>query len=633
MNKSFKTSQDFSFDTNDFYTSSFDYSQKEPKNPPNPSKYHQINNWLHKQEISFPIELVPQKFSTGELFCIIINNHIKTKLKYFPNPQSSAECKFNIRKSLGYLRNLPNFKSNCIWNEDEVFQAQSQVIWSLLEGIKTYFSSKKTPSHQIPSSRSRSVIRKSSSKILEDDEKSIEKIPSQIQNPKTDRLLKDLKDKVIPWLSSLGLTKYLITSSNFIQDNMRNGVILCHIVSLIDEPLEFCENPQVVEDVYANIEIAVTAINSKVPIKKLEYYYYTELYEIWTLLYTLMLFYPELSPKKTQTGWPYTEDQSCKLKASLVNWVNKLAIYSDDIQDFAHLVGLMKNGEFLALLVKKVLGSEVLGILRNPKTSKVCLMNIEKSLRLLQREKRLSQQYTKDPNKIFEGDNKFIMLFLEDIHRMYAGLPIRKRGKSYHDDGPFIINIKSQEKRSLTPQRSYSNIIQQPLDYNSNISKNPDNNIIFCRKLVENSKSALGFYDDDSSFHIEQKENLAEFSWLKKLDVKLPPKLNLTSDLIPELSDGVLLCRILSILEMKDINGVRVCKIKTPQARRNIKLAFEVLTKKPNLSSKALYREEEVWKGDGETIRLVLGEIYRIYRNTISTLIRFNRKYRGSSFI
>lgn len=529
-------------------------------------------------------------------------------------------------------RNISDFKSNYISNEDQIFQEQPQVIWSLLESIKKRFSSSKNPSVQISSSRSRSVIRKSSSKFL-DEELSIEKIPSQMPNPKTDQLIKGLKDKVLPWLSSLGLTKYLTTSSNFIQDNMRNGVILCRVVSLIDEPLEFCENPQSVEDVYANIEIAVTSINSRVPIKKLEYYYYTELYEIWTLLYTLMLFYPELSPKKPQAGWPYTEDQSLKLKMSLVNWVNKLAIYSDDVQDFNHLVQLMKTGEFLALLVKKVLNSEVLGILRNPKTSKVCLMNIEKSLRLLQRDKRLSQQYTNDPSKIFEGDPKFIMLFLEDIHRMNAGLPIRKRGKSYHDDGPFITNTKAQEKRSLTPKRSYSSISQYPLDCNSNISKNPDKSVIFCRKLVENSKSALGFYDEDSSFHIEQKENLAEFSWLKKLDVKLPPKLNLTADTLPELSDGVLLCRILSVLEMKDISGVRACKIKTPQARRNIKLAFEVLTRKPNLSSKALYREEEIWKGDGKTIRFVLGEIYRIYRNTISTLIRFNRKYRGSSFI
>lgn len=618
MYKTFKSSQNFSFDlSSEQCMKSFDNSWKSKKIRYEPKDLLEINQWLQTQDISLPIELVPEKFSNGVYLCQIINNNCKNKVKYYIKPTEPKECKFNIRKAMGSLRNLPGFKSNYMWNEDEVYQGRGQVIWMLLGDVRKYFALQSTGTVRLAvKKRASSVVKRVGSNLDED----------------KNQLLKDIQNKVTPWLQFLGLTKHLITSSDLTQDNVRNGVLLCNLVSVIDGPVDFCEFPHKIEEVYRNIQVAITVLNTHVPIKKLEYYYYTEPYEVWTLLHTLMLFFPDLTPKKLKTAWPYTEDQSSKLKFSLVNWINKLSIYTDDIQDFAQLVHLLKTGEFLSLLVKKTTGLEVFGIQKNPKTAKVCLMNIEKSLQVLQKDIRISQQYIREPHKIYEGDFTFIMLFLEDLHRMHAGLPTRKRGKSYHTDGPFIVKSTNKDRRPLTPQRSYSNVCQQSFDSKSNVVKNYDKGN-FNRKLVENSKSALDFYKENANAHMENQENLAEFIWLKKLNLTLPLGMDLTGEFIQEFSDGVILCNILSVLEMKDIKGVKICNCNTPQARRNIKLAFEVLVKKPNLNCRALYIEDEVAKGDGNAIRLVLSEIYRIYKNTIYTLVRFNRKYRESSFI
>ena len=250
----------------------------------------------------------------------------------------------------------------------------------------------------------------------------------------------------------------------------------------------------------------------------------------------------------------------------------------------------------------------------------------------------MSQEYVRDAKKIYEGNIDYIMLLLEDLHRAYSGLPTRKRGRSYHGDGPYIVKTTTtRERSSLTPQRSYSNI-----SHISNESKfipfkkieSP--NTSFSRKLIANSKSAMDFYKPPPTsipVKTETKENYEGFAWLKKIELKLPDSLDLTAAVIPELSNGEIFCKLLSILEMKDIEGVKKCNVGTPQAKRNIKLAFDVLKKKPNLTSKALYIEDKIWQGEGTYIRLILSEIYRIYKNAIHTLIKFNRKYRGSSFM
>lgn len=611
MNKSFK-SFDISFDTND--QSSFLYdSFSKYQHKLSSSKQFDISTWLQSKEISFPIELIPQKFSTGSLFCELINKCLKKQLKYYKSPLTSVDKKFNIRKALGFLRTLKDFKSDYLWNEDDVFNCNTQVIWILLEDLKMYFEEKaKKCFNHSDVRRSNSSFRKTASMIHEEDQ---------------EQLLKDLVFKVRPWIKQLGLDGLLKSHNNFIKDPVRNGILLCNILQLIVGNVEFCEEPQNTEDVYNNIEIAVNGIGAMVPLKKMEYYFYTEPFEVWNLLHTLMVFYHDLTAKKPKPGWPYSEDKANLLKESLISWVLRLGVI-DDLKDFSHLSNSLKTGELLSKIVKKVTGKEVLGILPNPKRPKVCISNIDKCLKVLAIDRKMSQEYIRDPEKICEGDQKFIMLLLEDLHRAHAGLATRKRGKSYHSDGPFIV---PSTRTCLTPQRSYSNLSYKSLDQRQN--KNTDNQESFIKKLITNTKSALDFYTPNQEIPNMPKENLAEFGWIRKIGVKLPESLDLAADKIENMADGSVFCKILSMLEYKDIEGVQKCKAGTPAARRNIKMALGVLKQKPSLASKVLYIEDQVFAGDGEAIRLVLKEIYRIYKNCIYTMIRFNRKNRNSSFV
>ena len=473
---------------------------------------------------------------------------------------------------------------------------------------------------------------------------SVHRRDPSLQKVDPSRLLKDLIDKVKPWIDSLGLSSLLTPCTEYTRDPLRNGVLLCSIISLLDSPLTFCPKPASAEDVYRNIHIALSHISAKIPLKRMEDYFYTEPQEIWALLHTIMMFFPE-PPVRTRTRQcvgPYSLQMAEELKESLKEWVSRIVVTNEEYETFEVLVQGMRTGELLAQIVKRLVGKEVIGVQRNPKTVKVCLANVEKSLRVLQADKRVSQQYLRDPLKVVQGNSEGIMLLLEDLHRMHAGLPARKRGRSYHAGGPYIVKFpprdRTREKRSLTPQRSYSNISYISCEPKKNESKQIEvQNESFSRKLVTNSKSAMDFYKPVNNSVVldkeKDKENYQGFEWIKKIEVKVPENLDLLAEYVPGLSNGEVLCKILSVLEMKDIEGVRKCNVGTPQAKRNVKLAFEILKKKPGLSSKALFMEEKVWLGEGNEIRFVLGEIYRLYKNTIYTLIRFNRKYRGNSWI
>ena len=128
MNGLFKSFNDLSFDSNAQTLSLFDTSIKSSKLVADITKQQEINTWLQLQEISYPIELIPSKFMDGVYLCKLINLNSKQKVKYYNNPQSTNHCKMNIRKALGYLRNLGDFKSNYLWNEDEIFQGRGTII-------------------------------------------------------------------------------------------------------------------------------------------------------------------------------------------------------------------------------------------------------------------------------------------------------------------------------------------------------------------------------------------------------------------------------------------------------------------------------------------------------------------------
>ena len=106
---------------------------------------------------------------------------------------------------------------------------------------------------------------------------------------------------------------------------------------------------------------------------------------------------------------------------------------------------MLRNGVLLCALVSKVFRTRIKGVFKDPKTETTCISNIRKALKILQTSRKMSQKFTWTEKQVYECRRSVILGLLEDIHRIFDGLPPRKRGKTYFDDGPYL-GVRFQEQ-------------------------------------------------------------------------------------------------------------------------------------------------------------------------------------------
>ena len=99
-------------------------------------------------------------------------------------------------------------------------------------------------------------------------------------------------------------------------------------------------------------------------------------------------------------------------------------------------------------------------------------------------------------------------------------------------------------------------------------------------------------------------------SWIDSLNI-LQPSPELFSELVPELTKGVLLCVVVSA-----VTSCKICSLvpepKTEQsALNNIRKALEVLRKLPKMSQKFTWSEREIFKGNNSVLLGLLEDLLR----------------------
>jgi len=106
---------------------------------------------------------------------------------------------------------------------------------------------------------------------------------------------------------------------------------------------------------------------------------------------------------------------------------------------------------------------------------------------------------------------------------------------------------------------------------------------------------------------------------------------DLSAKFIPDMKDGIVLCKIIEKLEMREIPGV-ILKPHTNASRMvNIRKCLNVLSKRPGVNPHYLHCEDRIVAGDGETIRRILSSIKDAYKFANRCINRSNSKSRSSS--
>ena len=584
-----------------------------------PSTLQQTYEWLMSLRlISCPIDEVPQSCIDGTLICRIIEKleGRSCTLGFHRSPKTFSACRANLKQGLEYLRKFPKFQSKHLWSYDEVLHGDPETIWELLSEICEFYSS----SHSYQS-RPSNIIRPCSVQL-----RSKQNFYSS-SGEKQEIYSQTELNQVKAWISELGLAYLLRPGLADIKDPVKNGVLLCKILNQVKDKFEFFTHPKGIEEVLENIRSVLFEVKAEI-----KGFIVNELMDesrVWVLIGKIM---KTFKGKEKSGNLPYTPAELKNLQHSLFKWVFGLKPFEQFYpENFVMLCKALKTGVVLIKIVEKVIRCKV-EFVKYPNCEEDFLRNIELAFDILKEQENMSKGYLWEPIQILKCNSSYIIALLEDLHRFSAGLPPRKMGDDYHSDGPFYgkqlnFSISYAEEKSVWNANSIYMSPERSQQVKSMMNSRTSSPIAF--KTASNFRNSCDFSIGDISPKLKQEKtkNLSNFTWIEKIGIKLPADLDLTSEKINQFRSGELLCEILQKLEGKTFPGVRKTQKGTAAAAKNVSVAFEVLRKKSAFGVGNCFLESKVIEGEGEHLRRLLREIYRLYQNTVLALMKFNRSF------
>jgi hypothetical protein len=549
-----------------------------------------IKNWLIG--LKLVKSDVVEEVKDGVLLCELINrlegrNEVIKGMHKTPKNRSAVQV--NVNKALSYLRGIEKLNSKHLWSANEIIQGDEETIFGLLQNIQEFYSIRRS------ASASKSV------KVLSN------RVFSNVSFEREVEIIeKNENSNVKAWVANLGLSKYLMNEKkHFLDDPCRNGVLLAEVLGKLEgSEVSGVFNPKSYAAAQNNYEKCLKFIYEKHPtiaakyLKEIEKFLESDLL-LWRLLEELISI-PRAAPK-ANNEFPYSKDEIASLEASVTQWAS--LVLGKLFESFEDLVGEVSNGHLLSEIIGKC-GFPVTGITKNPKTLKVKQANIEKSLECLRRISRMSQKFLFRVEELAEGNHLVTLGILEDLHRFYDGLPARKRGPNYHLDGPYL----GKKSSRLSPLRNISSLLNKSYE-------SP-------KTCCSTKRVREDFIPRQKFLNFEHVPNTNEFDWIFSLGIQIN-SLDLMAEEIEEFSNGVLLCQIVEKLERKAVTGFQPRPKGNAAFLYNVGKALKVLKEKPSFPSCLMFIDEDVVKGKGEIVRELLRAIFKVYKPTIKTQIKF----------
>lgn len=576
--------------------------------------YQDTYSWLMNQRLlSCTIDEIPQKFLDGTLLCKLIHKQEgrTCKLNYHSSPKTFSACRTNIKKAIDYLRQYSKFRSQFTMNNEEILNGDISTIWGLLNDIRQYYSGSSYKSKENNILRPCSVPPKS----------------QRINSASPDKriVLTQLETQQIKaWVEELGLAYLIQPGLHYLKDPVKNGVLLAKVLNQVKSKFEFFTHPQNIEQVEENLRSVFFQVKSELKGFSVE-----ELMDeknVWTLLGKIMNTYKNKEP----VFLPYSPAEIRNLQHSIFKWVFSLKPFNQFYpENFPVLCKSLKSGVVLLKILEKILKKPI-EYTKYPNTTEESLQNIELAFDILKSQQNMSKGFLYEPIQVFKSNQLYILGLLEDLHRFSSGLPIRSSGENYHSDGPYYgkqlnFSITHHDEKSLWATHSAYISPEKSFYAQSMLNSRTGSPL----KTYSNFRNSCEVTLDNISPKPKKvrKTDLQGFEWIQNIGVCVPKGLDLNDEKISAFRNGEVLCNVLQVLESRKINGFMKAEKGSAAAAKNVSAAFEVLRKKSAFGINCCFVEDKVLAGNGEHIRALLKEIYRIYKSSIIALMKFNGTY------
>jgi hypothetical protein len=687
----------------------------QPRKPPRPkvqvypvddSVKQQLLQWLKSYSIvprKTTTSHVPELCKDGAVLCQLINRlngRVEVLKGVHLEPKRGSAVSANVNKLLSYLRDQQKMNSRYLFANQEIIEAQEDVVWGLLEDIQALYkgsnrsASKAAQSPMLEAKAEEyNLPRTPQREPVHPELRTLKSVPfssatqNMLQSVQSDSRLvytpeasfieqtvsQGTKEEVKAWLSKLKLN-YLVghDGRHFLQDPMRNGVLLCELVSILEKAtLHGVQwKPCSAQAALDNVEMALVVLREKRPVsvsllRRSEDIVKGDAGVIWGLLSSLMKAYEGVQVQSTvKSELPYSQEDLKKLEVSLVTWLSTLNVADRPIMQLPCVIEDFRSGVLLCSLVSKVVGVRITGVFKPPRTPQLALANTRKALEVLRGLSRMSQQFTWKESELCDGDVTVILGLLEDLHRFSDGLPARKRGPGYHNDGPYFgrhglprsVSYSRDYSHNLevlelaTKQTTVSSVAPKPhpkpqYPFESPTSGNTSQLYETAGSPYKLNRVEPTQFKSPLRYQLSAKKNLLDisglserlsstidlaeskqFSWLGCLGLKVPNEVVLGEGVVEEYRSGVLLCEIIGKLETQEISGVHARPKTTAAALHNIAKGLGHLRQKKGFPRELFFVQDELLKGDAYILRRLLEAIGHIYKTKVQTLMKFHSR-------
>jgi len=329
---------------------------------------------------------------------------------------------------------------------------------------------------------------------------------------------------------------------------------------------------------------------------------------------------------------------------------------------------------------------KVHGVISDPKSAATALANIRKAFELLRKLNKINRRYLWAEKEILNGDRGVILGLLEDLHKFYDGILEYKLGtgpylSKFDQQKSTISEIMPNEFNSIDNEHftkldtesgkepefesslgnpridSYEMPItpSAPIPYpcpenptksaikptkrdnepthkkspSYDVNYNNTNN--YSQEFTENTRNK-------SISQISNQQNLTNritnmpinseqtiLEWMKKLGVpyiKENPLL-LEGQILEKIKNGVIIAKLIEILERKKIEGINENPKSSASSLHNIKKSLEMIKGKKSIPVKYLYSDIEIHQGQKDVILGFLNSLKNAYPSVFPSPIKY----------
>lgn len=588
-------------------------------------------------------------------------------------PRHKAQCHHNISLALNCLRVFKTISHRYLWNVDDLMSGHHSHLWGLLFDIftavakpkkekkeKFHLSFKSEPEREKFKSENFNYTFNQSFGISRVKTKHVLQ-PMQLcgfEEKNLPHITEKQIESVKAWLHQLGF-EVSQDRPELLQDPLRNGVLLCQLLELLESRVGILQYHKKTTSVHAARENVTSGLEQLFKLKDKvipdAYFFHGESilkgnsHVIWGLLWNMMQNYPInafafLDRKTPRRNTGYTPLEYRKLEQSVLQWIDSLNLpgnHAVGAMNLTHLKHDLCGGPLLCDLAAHVTNTRIPGINRRPVGPALAMSNIKKALNALRKCPEMSKRFVLNENEILQGNRIVLLGLLEDMHRLYDGLRPRSTFPS-ENEHPYLggVSIHEQEQEEEPQPSVLPPTLIGSTTAESTTPAGPFSLDVPAHVWLDDSPPPPLIHISDLSDIVPGKEKTrphemkhsriesapvrkcsqAEIvlKWLKRLDIPINDVatfLNPRGALI-EFRTGLHLCQIVERVELiRSIEGVSHDPKSKASCLHNLRKALHLLKLKKSMPLDHLNREIELYRGNRNCWIPLLIQIRKAYNH------------------